>query len=311
MEFRRLTQADDPDWAALLAAAFDRSTDNMLALLRWQRAGFPVEAWGAWDGARLVAQYSSLITHLHVPSEEQPIPTGFCVNMATHPDYRGKGLIKHVARPVYETLAGQGVMLGIGFSNAAGVQVDRHSEHYQYQVVGRMLPVMAVVPFFPRRSTELTFTDTLHDVPVPSPNGLIQFVATPSDVVHRFAEHPFRRYAYGIWREGDNVVGVVVFRRMKLAGIPGVGLLAAYADHHDRISDLLRHWIRALPAARFVYALVSPRSTLRTTLEKTVGCLTLPVTRSPYYLTVKPLQDNVPKTLLDFAQWDCAGGDVL
>jgi len=36
-----------------------------------------------------------------------------------------------------------------------------------------------------------------------------------------------------------------------------------------------------------------------------------PISRSPYYLTVKPLCDDTPAALFDFAAWDCMGGDIL
>ncbi|MEZ4646792.1 MAG: GNAT family N-acetyltransferase [Chloroflexota bacterium] len=72
-------------------------------------------AWGAWDGARLAAQYSCLLTSLRLPGTEEPARVGMSINMAVHPDYRGQGLIKQVSQPV---LCGAG---GVGWRGWRGV----------------------------------------------------------------------------------------------------------------------------------------------------------------------------------------------
>ncbi|MDZ4767183.1 MAG: hypothetical protein SGI73_21790 [Chloroflexota bacterium] len=56
------------EWAALLAAAFERDEADMRRLLYWLHEGGAVIAWGAWIEGRLVAQYSCLIRALYVPS---------------------------------------------------------------------------------------------------------------------------------------------------------------------------------------------------------------------------------------------------
>lgn len=37
----------------------------------------------------------------------------------------------------------------------------------------------------------------------------------------------------------------------------------------------------------------------------------LPYTRSPYYLTLKLLRDDLLAAFFHFDQWDCIGGDIL
>jgi hypothetical protein len=58
MEFRALTLDDRVEWARLLACCFDRSQAQMEELLLWFHAGFELVTWGAWEGERLVAQYT-------------------------------------------------------------------------------------------------------------------------------------------------------------------------------------------------------------------------------------------------------------
>jgi hypothetical protein len=102
----------------------------------------------------------------------------------------------------------------------------------------------------------------------------------------------------------------VIYRPIHCGPIQGVSLLAAYADD---LANLLRCWSNALRASGvyFVHVLLTPASALWPALQSIGLSVNLPYTRSPYYLTVKPLRANTPETLLDFTRWDCVGGDVL
>ncbi|MBK8027311.1 MAG: GNAT family N-acetyltransferase [Chloroflexi bacterium] len=314
MRLEPLTLDDANDWAALLAAAFDRTPADMLRLLGWLHESHRVIAWGAWIDDRLAAQYACLMRTVALP-DGGLIQVGMSVNMAVHPDYRGRGLIKQIARPVYQDVALLGGVAGVGFSNAAGVQVDRRSTGYGYRVCGRMIPAAAWIPL--RRSApalELTESlDALHDSSAADlfPNsGAIHFAQSSESLLNRYCRHPFRRYHFGVWREDGRLCGVVVYRPVQLLGLPAAALLGAYGVD---LPALLRRWMAALHAAgtRVVHLLASERSALRTALAAGAPVVALPRPRTPYYLTVKPLSESVPLALFDFAAWDCAGGDVL
>lgn len=73
----------------------------MVQLLHWLYAGHDLIAWEVWDGSRLAAQYCSLLTALSIPDIAAPECVGLSINLAVHPDYRGRVLVKQVAQPVY------------------------------------------------------------------------------------------------------------------------------------------------------------------------------------------------------------------
>lgn len=312
MEFRALTPADCTAWADLLAVSFDRTTTDMEGLLGWLFQGWPLVAWGAWDGDRLAAQYSCRVMDVRVPGHDAPVQVGMSINMAVHPDYRGQGLIKHVARPVYETIAEQGGIAGVGFSNAEGVKVDLKSKSYGYRVVGKL--TSSLVWLAQRRGVlPLHLTDEWPDNLCPigaNPDSGVQFTPNADQIRHRFAHHPFRRYAFGVWDEGDCRRGVVVYRPIEYGRIRGAGLLAAYGDD---LPELLRRWAAALQDERinFVHVLTSPQAALRTALPEMGRMIHLPYSRTPYYLTAKSLDAKRATPLFDFKQWDCVGGDIL
>ncbi len=304
MNFSQLSLNDIDLWADLLAVSFDRNQAQMRKLLAFLGAEQNLLAWGAWDGSRLAAQYSCLLRYLRLPWQSKPSLVGMSINMAVHPDYRGRGLVKKVSQPVYAALRERGGVAGVGFSNAAGVQVDKHSKGYGYHVVGRMVPTLAVI-VRPRRVKPLHLTTTLPNLASwqPSAPQRIHFCSTLQTVNGRFAAHPFRQYHFGVCPE----LGVVVYKRINRWG---VSLLAAYGKD---LNSLLARWVRGLwqNGTRFVHLLTTPHSAVREGLRETAVCVSLPYSRHPYYLTVKPLQQNGMDKLLDFNQWDCIGGDIL
>ena len=305
MRITPLTNDDYCAWAELLAVAFDRSPPEMVQLLTFLQAAAPLIAYGAWDGERLAAQYSCLLRQVHVPDKSVPITVGVSLNMAVHPDYRGRGLVKQVAEPVYTAVHAQGGTAGVGFSNSAGVKVDKHSKGYGYQVVGRLDSMVGVLKR-PLLQQSLTLTSqwpaSLPDI---SPAANHHFINSSTWLAQRFAGHPFRHYQFGV---GE--AGAVVYRPFRWQGLKGVSLLAV---HGQDLAALLGQWSVALwsRGIRLVHVLTSPGSSLARGLRETAVCLPLPFSRSPYYLTAKALCPETPVTIFDFSQWDCVGGDVL
>ena len=72
---------------------------------------------------------------------------------------------------------------------------------------------------------------------------MIRYVATAASLRHRFAEHPFRRYRFGAWRDGEAIRGLVVYRPVRLRGVRRSRLLAAYGDD---LPALLGRWAGAV-----------------------------------------------------------------
>ena len=311
MKFAPLSLDDVTPWATLLAAAFDRQPGQMSQLLHFLQPETRLVAWGAWDGTTLAAQYSCLLRQLYLPTLALSLPVGLSINMAVHPDYRGQGLVKQVAQPVYKALAARKVVAGVGFSNAAGVQVDKRSSGYGYQVVGRLRPYLLWLR--PQdRFPDFKLTTRWPERPftLAKRSTAVQFAWTPASLYHRFACHPFRHYHFGVWQQGDVVAGIVIYRPIRLAGLPAVGLLAAYGDD---LAGLLRRWVSAMTASgcRLAHLVSTPTAPILNLLRETAVCLPQPISRNPYYLTLKPLLDTLPQTAHHLENWFCLGGDIL
>jgi GNAT superfamily N-acetyltransferase len=311
-EVRPLTAADRAPWAGLLAACFDRSQEQMEALLDWFAAGFPLVTMGAWDGDRLVAQYNCRLLELSVPGFEWPLPAGMGLNMAVDPAYRGRGLLDLVATPVHDAIAARGCVAGVGFSSSGGLAVTKASRRYAYDVLGPMVPL--AVPLVRRRYPEpLVTSDTWPTGPVElemPADAYVRYHVTPATLRHRFAGHPFRRYRFGL-RERDGVVdGVVVYREARLRGVPGASLLAACGRDREGLLGAFAAALRR-EGRHVVHAVVSPASPFRHALTAMGPALRVPVSRNPYHLITRALQPDTPGILFDLDRWDCTGGDIL
>ena len=314
MNIQPLTVADRVAWAELLAHAFERTLPHMLDLWDWLYENFDLIAWGAWDGAQLVAQYAVLIRELYNPATHRYVKVGLSMNMAVHAAYRGRGLIKQVSRPVYEQLLMQGGIAGVGFSNADGVQVDRHSKSYGYRVIGQLRSWVGLIK--PTRAAPLLLSDrwltatnaSAGDVPTQ-----IQFRNSPALLYRRLACHPFRTYHYGTWSVGDDTGGIVVYRPITFGGLSGVALLAAYPCQRSALPELLARLCAALRqiGVMFVHLLTTPTSAISAALHQSAIGIPLPLSRTPYYLTIKPLDNKLPAGFMNFSGWDCSGGDIL
>jgi hypothetical protein len=312
MQLAPLGSHDLIPWANLLSAAFERQPHQMNQLLRFLQPETQLVAWGAWDGDTLAAQYSCLLRDLYFPTLGHSLPVGLSINMAVHPNYRGRGLVKQVAEPVYAALTAQGVAAGVGFSNAAGVQVDRQSSGYGYQVVGQLRPFLLWLRS-QKRYADFKLTTAWPTLPFApaAPGTAIQFAWNPASLRQRFACHPFRKYQFGIWQQDETIAGIVVYRPIRLGRyLPAVALLAVYG--HD-IEAVLQRWLGALreEGHRLIHVVCSPTAPILATLGQTAVCLPQPISRNPYYLTVKPLSKSLPEAAVCFDKWSCLGGDVL
>ncbi len=311
MELSPLTLDNKSEWSELLGISFDRSVGDMAHLLEWFHKGHTVIAWGAWDGTRLVAQYACLLLKLCLPHTPSPVSVGMSLNMAVHPDYRGQGIIKEVSRPVYETIAERQGVAGIGFSNSAGVKVDRRSKGYGYRVIGRMQPSLVCLSHSHSQPLELTdaWPEGLWNE-IPSHRATIHLPISRENLQHRYAQHPFRRYHYGVWRENSEIHGIVIYRPIRIGGFPAAALLGAYSAD---LPELLLRWARTMrdSGIHFIHTLTTPSSQLRDALSHVGKCVNLPYSRSPYFLTVKALDNHLPDLFFQFSAWDFMGGDIL
>ena len=102
----------------------------------------------------------------------------------------------------------------------------------------------------------------------------------------------------------------MIYRPVRLRGVPGVALLAAYGDD---IPPLLSHWAGAIRqvGVHVVHVVTSPASPLRDVVRQIGVRWTAPRSRHPYHLIARALRDECPPAVLELRRWDSVGGDIL
>ena len=188
-------------------------------------------------------------------------------------------------------LTERGCVAGVGFSSAGGLAVTRSSSSYGYEVLGSL--ASSVVVLSKRRYPEAipvaeAMPAEVLDIPV-TDNGYVRFMADGASI---------------------RIVGLIVYRPVRLRGIRGVGLLAAYGED---LPTLLGRWASALRqrGIRIVHMVTTPSSPLRRAAASIGPRFTAPFSREPYYLIARALGDDTPRVLFDLDRWDCVGGDIL
>ena len=257
-----------------------------------------------------MAQYNCRLLRLHIPGVAEPALAGMGLNMAVDPAYRGRGLLETVAGPVHSMITERGCVAGVGFSSTGGLEVTRKSSTYRYEVLGPMASSLFVVT---RRQypEPLALSETWPEgrLELPADDGsMVRYAATPASLHHRFAEHPFRRYRFGAWREDDAIRGLVVYRKVRLRGVPGIALSRRTVRTCPRCS-------RAGPVRSANGVADRPRRDVARITPARARCGRPsddpPWSRSPYHLIARALRDDTPSALFELDRWDCAGGDIL
>src|SRR5688572_23553114 len=112
MQLHALTLANRAVRPAHVAHCIELHLTATSMLLDWLYRLFQPFAYGVWEDERLVAQYTALKRPLAYQGDL--LSVGMSVNMAVHPDYRGRGYIKKMSAPVYDALKAEGVCFGLG-----------------------------------------------------------------------------------------------------------------------------------------------------------------------------------------------------
>lgn len=146
----------------LLDKSFDIEGKDKKELVQWKlfsdyHKGKTI-TYIALDETDIVAsQYTNL--PVRIAFGDQIYSSMICVDMATDPNHRGKGLITKLSQKVYEEVAKNKYDFTIGFSNDNGLKVDKNASNYGYKVVGRFVRYFKVVIYRKNINSKIILTD--------------------------------------------------------------------------------------------------------------------------------------------------------
>lgn len=235
-----------------------------------------------------------------------------CIDMATDKGHRGKKLISTLSQYVYDEVVKQGYALSIGFSNDAGVKVDKNASHYGYKVVGKFVRYSTIA--IPQRKSELKALEISLFPSSLEPNlfpNIFSMNKTSDYLNWRYVKRPNSVYRIFQLTQKDHLLGFVVLRFIgKKCYVYDILLLTPLK------SDLLKvlrsiEKIALLNKAIFVIYNVLDNTFWKKALnafryyKKTDNQVN-------YYLTVKIHNPNIDQgTLLNKENWLMMNGDII
>lgn len=308
---KRFDSKDLYSLAKLLKVCFTFKSKNELNALKWKYdpEDFPRKkyAWIAQNADKeIISHYANI--ELVTIKNGKLINSLLCIDMATHPQYRGKGLISKLSQKVYEDVLKSSAIFSIGFSNDQGVLVDRNAKGYGYVVVGAFSKYIKIVIRQTKSSLQwepvLTFDSTNHW----QEDNHYQLDKSLNYLNWRYVQRPDNHYnIYKVRFERQN--GYIVLRYHDFR----VDVLDLINIPSEQMSDCfqLMEVIAQSKKKKAVVLNVLENEYWKTLLKKE-GYLKQPINKENFYLTIKVHKPQKIDTneLLDKNNWKLLGGDI-
>lgn len=307
---RKLTVADEGQLMSFLDTVFHIRNRDKISLVHWKYFHTAVKErvqYGAFDGDHLIAHYANIPLSLRY--HKTVLPAMLCIDMSTHPSYRGQGLISRLSEATYRDISNSSRVLSLGFSNDEGVKVDLHSVGYGYHVVGAFQSYGLMAMYFPQH-VELTNVTTFEAVSYHIPEGLISIDKSKEYVIWRYQDHPGIPYLIYSVKKEHRQVGYVVLRSSQFR-IDIVDIIL-----EDMQENAVREVIQAVQNLAFherkqlVVICMLENDYWKRVMK---GCLGLKKpTSKAYYLTVRVHKSEIiGSDIYDDQSWICMSGDIL
>lgn len=308
---RALQETDQPSLTAFLDTVFHIRNKEKESLVWWKYfhpfVGHRVQ-FGAFDGDRLIAHYANI--PLTIRYNSTVVPAMLCIDMSTHPAYRGLGLISALSEATYAAIAKTSRALSLGFSNSAGVKVDLYAHSYGYRVVGAFTSYALMAQQSKHPPVTLTQTKELGSYEYHVPDGYISINKSREYGTWRYIDHPGSPYTiYAV--EKDNVpIGYVIMRisRFRIDIIDIIlSNMQEYLVHDVVVS--VQHLAFSLHKHLVVLGVLD-NDYWKRVLHGTLG-MKKPISDA-YYLTVRVHNPSITgPDVYDPRRWICMTGDIL
>ena len=251
MIYRRFHRDDKGAVIHVLHASFDswrqRSEDHWTWKFEQNPHGL-ARIWVAEDGGRIAGCY--IVNPVLLRAGVATILGGQAVDLAVHPDYRGRGVFTNLARKALEESTGEGVALVFAFAPEASFGGSvRAGYQPQFAVPKTYCPLVGRITrwrqFGDLALSEVKKFDSRFAVFASGRHGEISVQHDPEYLQWRYCENPARRYETIVCERDGDICGYCVLtanatRRLVSPGyvvdlqvVPGAESAAAYLASHS------------------------------------------------------------------------------
>ncbi len=201
----------------LLDQAFHIQNPSKEALVQWKFfAPYLKEATVMYvaldEEDQVVAQYSNV--PIQIQNGSHTYPAMICTDMATAVQHRRKGLISSLSQQVYKVIQTTGTRdLSIGFSNTAGVVVDKFASNYHYQVVGNFVTYYKYCLFAPQSNIRLIPITIINDeMEIDTNSSYLHIHKEKAYLAWRYYDKPNNQYVVYKALSDTKCIGYIVLK---------------------------------------------------------------------------------------------------
>lgn len=270
----------------------------------------PASAWIATlPSGEPVSHYAYM--PLAVVAGKERVHGALCTAMATAPRHRGRSLISQLSRAAFDDVERQGAEICLGFSNQAGLKVDKKATGYGYRVVGSFATYAAI----PRKTMKsdvvlirMKRSERFRSWPA-TPHALA--LQKSADYLEwRYRAHPDHTNECFRLVRGNKQIGYAVLRS-KNARMEITDLIVG----NDReIPDAVRSCSAyARQKGSRILTITVLKNTFWKRVLKQAGFVSL-LKRTRYSLTIKTTRhtpQDLKRLFLKANSWRLVGGDIL
>ncbi len=315
-KYASLNQKHRKSLVTLLDAVFSIQNSDKEALVTWKyyhpffkNSIFQYGAITDDGEEQIVSHYANI--PLEIVHKDKIYKGAACVDMATHPLHRGKGLISTLSKLVYTDIARENIDVSIGFSNEAGVLVDKHSKNYGYHIIGKFQSYYSILT--KRKSTicELQRVASFEEE-MPLKNEYFSVHKTVEYLTWRYKDNPNNGYMFYKVLINGRFYGYVVLKNSNIR----THVIDIISDNSS--VDTMKNIITAINnialehKKRFTTLCVLDNKFWHGVFNKTLS-FKKNSKKNTFYLTVKlhnpRIGDNT--SILDKDSWLCFVGDIL
>ena len=301
---------------SLLDDVFQIKNKDKKALITWkyyssylENGIFEYGAFTKTNGVlKMVSHYCGL--PVRITDGKNNYRSTICVDMATHPKHRGRGLISTLSKLTYKDVSNKKIRFSIGFSNEEGVKVDIHSKGYGYQLVGKFKSYSCVLTKKKKTESELQKISEFRSNFKYGQDGFFSLSKSRDYLNWRYKENPNNLFSFYEILAGGKFAGYVVLKNSGIK-IHVIDIVTKFSVKN--IKDVIKS-INNLAidnGKRLVTYSVLDNKLWRQVFSKSLT-FGRNSKKNSYYLTVK-IHDNFSKSpdLLDRETWLCFVGDIL
>lgn len=313
-KFKKYSSLLLPSLTALLDKSFSIENSDKEGLVKWKYfdkflKGKTITYLALDENNNVISHYTNI--PFTISYSGKSFKSMICTDMCTDKKNRGKGLISQLSAKVYEEVKNKGYDFSLGFSNDAGVKVDKYASSYGYVIPGKFVRYFKFVVYRKNIQYQLIKTNNFNKELSDYTSNYLKVKKDYDYLYWRYVKKPNSEYDIYNIVNNNKIIGYVVLRFLRQK---------CYIYDIVTVGDDKKHMITVLRSienkaldhgVRIIIYNVLDNNYWKSLFNK-YKYFKRVNNNINYYLTVKIHNKNLPCDLiLNKENWLLMNGDIL